>query len=117
MLRVQKREPCAPCIPEFPRVSPTCLRYGIRQLATKFVWAVLHTWHIDTEPGSCYGGAETRIMEQKMPTFPSFYAECAYNDGKRDATAGHYNSVGSFMRHGEPEPVGVHWYSLGRAAA
>ena len=49
-------------------------------------------------------------------TFPSFYAECAYNDGKRDAAAGHCNSVGSFMRHGEPEPIGMHWYNIGRAA-
>ena len=39
-------------------------------------------------------------------TFPSFYAECAYNDGKRDAAAGHCNSVGAFMRHGEVEPGG-----------
>lgn len=53
----------------------------------------------------------------KMMTFPSFYAECAYNDGKRDAAAGHCNGVGSFMRHGEVEPVGMHWYNLGRAAA
>lgn len=47
--------------------------------------------------------------------FPSFYAECAYNDGKRDAAAGHCNSVGSFMRHGDPEPVGMHWYLKGWA--
>lgn len=50
-------------------------------------------------------------------TFPSFYAECAYNDGKRDAANGHDNSRRSFLRHGDVEPVGMHWYELGRAAA
>jgi len=50
-------------------------------------------------------------------TFPSFYAECAYNDGKRDAAAGHSNSRSAFMRHGDPEPIGMHWYLEGRKAA
>lgn len=49
-------------------------------------------------------------------TFPSFYAECAYRDGQRDAREGHSNSRASFMRHGQPEPVGMAWYIKGRAA-
>jgi hypothetical protein len=49
-------------------------------------------------------------------TFPSFYAECAYRDGQRDAAAGHSNSRPSYMRHGDPEPVGMHWYEAGRKA-
>ena len=48
--------------------------------------------------------------------FPSFYAECAFNDGKRDATEGHCNSVQSFMRHGDAEPIGMRWYLEGRKA-
>lgn len=51
---------------------------------------------------------------KSAPIFPSFYAACAYNDGKRDATAGNWDSVQSFMRHGEPEPTGMHWYTEGR---
>jgi hypothetical protein len=50
-------------------------------------------------------------------TFPSFYAECAYRDGQRDAAAGHDRSRASYMRHGEPEPTGLHWYLAGRKAA
>ena len=50
-------------------------------------------------------------------TFPSFYAECAYRDGQRDAAAGHSNSRASYMRHGDPEPIGMHWYLEGRKAA
>lgn len=50
-------------------------------------------------------------------TFPSFYAECAYRDGQRDAASGHSNSRASYMRHGHPEPIGTHWYRLGRADA
>lgn len=48
-------------------------------------------------------------------TFPSFYCECAFLDGQRDAAAGHDKSRASFMRHGQPEPLGMHWYNLGRA--
>jgi len=48
--------------------------------------------------------------------FPSFYAECAYNDGKRDVAAGHSDSRQSFIRHGEVEPVGMAWYEAGRKA-
>jgi hypothetical protein len=50
-------------------------------------------------------------------TFPDFYAECAYRDGVRDQRAGHCNSVPSYMRHGEFEPVGYGWYLRGRKAA
>lgn len=50
-------------------------------------------------------------------TFHSFYAECAYRDGQRDAREGHDNSRAAFMRWGHPEPVGMHWYELGRANA
>ena len=49
-------------------------------------------------------------------TFPSFYAECAFRDGQRDAREGHCNSAASYTRHGEPEPVGMAWYNKGRAA-
>lgn len=52
----------------------------------------------------------------RQPAFPSFYAECAFRDGQRDAAAGHSNSRASYMRHGDPEPVGMHWYLKGRAA-
>jgi hypothetical protein len=48
------------------------------------------------------------------PTFPSFYAECAYRDGRRDGTEGNWNSRSAFMRHGEVEPIGMHWYMEGR---
>ena len=44
--------------------------------------------------------------------FPSFYAQCAYNDGICDARDG-TDSSASFMRHGEPEPVGMSWYRKG----
>ena len=50
-------------------------------------------------------------------TFPSFYAECAYRDGQRDAAAGHSDSRPCYMRWGEPEPLGMQWYNKGRAAA
>ena len=49
-------------------------------------------------------------------TFPSFYAECAYRDGQRDAAAGHDRSRAAYMRHGDPEPVGMAWYLKGRQA-
>lgn len=51
------------------------------------------------------------------PTFPSFYAECAYLDGKRDAEQGHTDSRQSYMRHGYPEPLGMTWYERGLKAA
>lgn len=50
-------------------------------------------------------------------TFPSFYAECAYKDGVRDQNNGDCNSVASYMRHGEFEPIGYGWYLKGRKAA
>ena len=49
--------------------------------------------------------------------FPCFYAECAYHDGMRDQREGHCNSVPSYMRHGEFEPIGYGWYLRGRKAA
>lgn len=49
-------------------------------------------------------------------TFPSFYAECAYRDGVRDAAAGTEASLQAFMRHGAPEPIGMGWYQRGRQA-
>lgn len=49
------------------------------------------------------------------PRFPSFYAECAYLDGARDAT-GSTDSRESYMRHGQPEPVGMRWYQAGARA-
>lgn len=51
------------------------------------------------------------------PTFPNFYAECAYHDGYRDQTAGHCNSVPSYRRGDAWEPIGYSWYLLGRDAA
>jgi hypothetical protein len=48
--------------------------------------------------------------------FASFYTECAFLDGQRDAAAGHDRSRASYMRHGKPEPIGVHWYLEGRKA-
>lgn len=50
-------------------------------------------------------------------TFPSFYAECAFNDGFRDATEGHCNSASCFVKWGEIEPIGMGWYNKGREAA
>lgn len=50
------------------------------------------------------------------PAFPSFYAECAFNDGAHDARQGHDKSRASFLRHGEIEPVGMKWYQAGRAS-
>jgi hypothetical protein len=60
--------------------------------------------------------------ETKMPsiselTFPSFYTECAYRDGVRDQRNGSVASVASYMRHGEPEPLGMDWYQRGHLAA
>lgn len=49
-------------------------------------------------------------------SFPSFYAECAFHDGARDAAAGHDNSRAAFYRHGQPEPIGLRWYEAGRAS-
>ena len=48
-------------------------------------------------------------------TFPTFYAECAYLDGQRDAARG-TDSTASYMRHGQPEPIGMAWYRRGFAA-
>jgi hypothetical protein len=50
-------------------------------------------------------------------TFPTFYAEVAYRDGQRDAAAGHSDSRASYLRHGDPEPVGMAWYLKGRSDA
>lgn len=47
--------------------------------------------------------------------FPSFYAECAWLDGHRDAERG-TDSTEAYQRHGSPEPVGMGWYEKGRAA-
>ena len=49
--------------------------------------------------------------------FPTFYAECAYRDGARDAKSGTRESAASYMRHGEPEPIGMGWYDRGLMAA
>lgn len=49
------------------------------------------------------------------PTFPSFYAECAWTDGYCDARDG-TNSFSAYVRHGQEEPVGGHWYREGFAA-
>ena len=51
------------------------------------------------------------------PRFPNFYAECAYYDGARDARAGHSDSRHSYMRWGDPEPLGMAWYNRGRLAS
>ena len=75
---------------------------------------IMHFPYCKPRPVVYLGHIETG---ETTMTFPSFYAECAYNDGRRDAAAGHCNSVGSFMRHGEVEPVGMHWYLEGRKAA
>ena len=50
-------------------------------------------------------------------TFPSFYAECAYNDGFSAAATGDYSSASSYMRHGEPEPIGMEWFNIGVKSA
>ena len=50
-------------------------------------------------------------------TFPCFYSECAYLAGVRDQREGHCNSVLSFVRHGEFEPLGYGWYLRGRKDA
>lgn len=50
-------------------------------------------------------------------TFPSFYAECAYNDGYNAAITGNYAGIASYMRHGEPEPIGMEWFNIGVQAA
>lgn len=52
-----------------------------------------------------------------IPSFPRFYAECAFHDGRRDALDGHDDSRAAFMRWGKPEPVGMEWYEAGRASA
>lgn len=48
--------------------------------------------------------------------FPSFYAECAFLDGQRDAREGHSNSRSAYMKWGDPT-AGMAWYERGRAAA
>jgi len=50
-----------------------------------------------------------------MTTFPSFYAECAWLDGHRDAERG-TDSTSAYARHGSPEPVGMDWYRKGQDA-
>jgi hypothetical protein len=65
-----------------------------------------------------YGyGRNKREDTMNAPAFPSFYAECAFHDGRRDALAGHSDSRAAFMRHGDPEPTGMRWYEAGRVAA
>lgn len=49
------------------------------------------------------------------PTFPSFYAECAFRDGQRDAARG-TDSTAAYRRHGAEEPTGMAWYRAGFAA-
>jgi len=49
-----------------------------------------------------------------MTTFPDFYCECAFLDGKRDAERGHSDSRPAYMKWGIPEPKGMHFYNLGR---
>ena len=50
-----------------------------------------------------------------MTDFPTFYAECAWLDGRRDAERG-TDSTASYRRHGSPEPIGMEWYAKGFAA-
>ena len=50
-------------------------------------------------------------------TFPSFYAECAYRDGVRSVRDHKLDAIASYMRHGEPEPVGMDWFKRGAMAA
>ena len=45
--------------------------------------------------------------------FPGFYEECAYRDGALDASDLSPSRIGSFFRHGEPEPIGMEWYQKG----
>lgn len=45
-------------------------------------------------------------------TFPDFYAECAFNDGHRDAERG-TDSVSAYHRHGVPVARGMEWYQRG----
>ena len=75
---------------------------------------IMHFPYCKPRPVVYLGHIETG---ETTMTFPSFYAECAYTDGKRDAAAGHSNSRSAFMRHGDPEPIGMHWYLEGRKAA
>lgn len=50
-------------------------------------------------------------------TFPSFYAECAYRDGERAIREGKPDMIASYMNHGDPEPLGVAWFTKGVQAA
>lgn len=45
--------------------------------------------------------------------FPGFYEECAYRDGAADAADAFPSRIASFLRRGEPEPVGMEWYQKG----
>lgn len=48
--------------------------------------------------------------------FPSFYCECAYRDGARGQESGDHSGIVSYYRHGEPEALGVDWYTRGAKA-
>ena len=49
-------------------------------------------------------------------SFPSLYAETAYRDGARAARDSNFAGVASYMRDGEPDPVGMEWFSNGAGA-
>lgn len=52
-----------------------------------------------------------------FPEFPSFYAECAFNDGFHDGMNNTSESFKSYVKHGEVETVGANWYHKGLRAA
>ena len=52
----------------------------------------------------------------KKIKFPSFYCECAYRDGARAQELGDHSAILSYYRHGEPEALGVEWYTKGSQA-
>ena len=51
------------------------------------------------------------------PTFPSFYAECAYRDGVRAVGDGKPEYAAGYLRHGDVEPIGMAWFTKGFQAA
>lgn len=58
----------------------------------------------------------TPTIDKSGIKFPSFYAECAYRDGARGQYYGDHSGVSSYLRHGEPEPIGMEWYNKGAQA-
>lgn len=45
--------------------------------------------------------------------FPSFYAQCAYTDGRCNGEDGHSNSLSAYIKWGKIDPVAQLWYWRG----